>query len=617
MDFYNNNMKYLKRNQSNLYEKIYNAAEMVTINAVDQVDKTAANNGENILLIENREKKYRMNSCYNPTHEASIWAGQFVLNKLNTMISMFGFGNGLFATKIADKLNKEDYLFIYEPSYMIFDFSLHHFDLSELLKKRNVLIMVEGLNEFDFHMVLQNTVTITNMFSQIQCVHPYYEEIFEESYLNFWKEIRDKMVYIQTSVNTEIKFGEVAVTNCLKNLKYLKDSNTLTDFFPDINRDIPAILVAAGPSVKENLEELKKAKGRAYLFVVDRILDFILDNGIEPDFVVTVDPMKRIADFSKRDNITIPLLADISCNTKIMEMHKGKKIFYNGNEFSSFMYREAGVNPPSLALGASVATAAFSACIALGIKNIAFVGQDLAYDGDFTHAGGVAEKFDYVKDIYVEGIDGEKVRSRYDWYQFIQWFNDMIALYPDYNFIDTKSKGAKITGTIQMPLSEVMNNYGALQPIPIRQIVDEKPSSFDDEKFEKVEKFLSDSCKEMRYLKKKAKEAIDLCDRQISEYNENPNGSDITRTIFKKISRINRALNKKPTYSLLDGFITALTAKHMATLYEINEDDLMDKIETYNKSKIIYQAIIDAVNFTLPKMKDTIKILDQELEEST
>ena len=35
-----------------------------------------------------------------------------------------------------------------------------------------------------------------------------------------------------------------------------------------------------------------------------------------------------------------------------------------------------------------MATAAFSVCVALQFKRVILVGQDLAYEGNITHAGG-------------------------------------------------------------------------------------------------------------------------------------------------------------------------------------------------------------------------------------
>lgn len=613
MNYFEQNMECLKQYQNSLYGKLADIDSGALNIDEKQIFTETAINGEQILLIQKNRVLYRLNSSYHPSHEAQIWAEQFKLDRLSSIITMFGMGNGVFAKEIAIKLGSEDYLFVYEPDINLFFHVIHNYDLTKLLEYENVFIAIEGINDFEFHNLLQCAVNITNIFSQIQCAHPYYNELYMESCVKFWKEIRDVMIHTKLNINTEIFFGERLIVNSLRNLTYLKDSLILQDFDMELRKDIPAIIIAAGPSVKANIEELKKAKGKAYLFVVDRIIDYVMDNGIEPDFVVTIDPMKPVEFFSKRENITAPLLTELSSNWEVLDHHKGRKIFYSCSAYYKKMYQTAGKNPPELITGSSVATAAFSACAKLGFEKIVLVGQDLAYDGDFTHAGGIMEKIDRAKDVMVEGIDGKPVRSRYDWKEFITWFNDMIVLYPDITVIDTKTKGAKIQGAVSMPLSEVLEAYGAKEDIRVEQLFKEKKGTFDEKEYNKVEKYLKGSCCELEALKRKSKEALTLCDRQIKEYTKTDKDNDATIGNFKKITKINKYINAKPTYYLLETFITALAASDISKLYQFAEDAQTDKIEIFTKSKKIYQAIIDGVEFTLPKLKEELKQLNIDL----
>ena len=613
MDYFEQNIECLKLYHCNLYEKMYETDQDEVLNRDDQVFLETAYNEERILFLQRNGTYYRLNSSYNPTHEAQIWAKQFDLNNLSTTIAMFGLGNGLFAGKIAERLNKEDYLFVYEPSKEIFDFVLHNFDLKDLLLNKNVILAVEGVNDFDFHSSMLCAVNITNMFSQIQCSHPYYQELFEESCVVFWKEIRDIMSHTQININTEIAFGERIIINSLKNLKYLKKSCTLEDMKSDIRQDIPAIIVAAGPSVAEEIEELKKAKGKAYIIVVDRILDYILDQGIEPDFVATVDPKKPLEYFTRRENVTIPLLSEFVSNWEVLDRHQGKKIFFNSGQYCSKMYQAADKIPPSLLTGASVATVAFSVCLKLGFEKIVLVGQDLAFTGDITHAGGVAEKVrDESHIVMVEGIDGSQVRSRYDWKEFLIWFKDMIYMNPEVVVIDTKKKGAKIPGSISMPLQEVMEQYGAKEQQDFDQTRTEAKLTFDEASFKKVLKFLTEGCDELAALKRKSKEALTLCDQQIRAYSRNEEDNDITIKNFRKISKINQYIEKISAYYLIDSYIISLAASDISKLYQFDEDLKANKIDTYHKSKKIYEAIIAGVEFALPKLREELKIIESE-----
>ena len=614
MNCFEQNIECLKLNNMNLYKQMYEAGENTGKNEVERIYMESAINGENVMFVQKNGVGNRLNSSYSPTHEAKIWAQQFEFKNLSTTIAMFGLGNGLFVGELSKRLHIEDFIFIYEPSKDIFNFAMHNYDLQTILRNKNVILAVEGVNDFAFHSLLQCCVNLTNMFSQIQCAHPYYEELFPESNLIFWKEIRDIMMHTKINVHTEIKFGERIILNSLKNIKYMKESCTLSEIRQDIRTDIPAIIVAAGPSLTEEIEALKKAKGKVYLIVVDRILDYILDQGIEPDFIATVDPMKPIEYFTTRDNVTIPLLTEYVSNWEVLDQHKGKKIFYNCGGYIAKMYQAAQVKPPSLLTGASVATVAFSACLQLGFEKIVLVGQDLAFEGDYTHAGGVAEKVrDTSHVVMVEGMDGTEVRSRYDWKEFLTWFKDMIIMNPDVTVIDTKKKGAKIQGSISMPLSEVIEQYGAKdKPINIDRDIEEHRFTFDDKSYRKIVKFFRTSYDEFVAIKRKSKEALELCDKQIRAYTRSEEENELTTKNFDKISKINKYIENTSAYNLIDGYIVALAATEISKIYQFGENDQENKINTYQKSKAIYEAMIAGVEYTLPKLEEELKKLENK-----
>lgn len=64
----------------------------------------------------------------------------------------------------------------------------------------------------------------------------------------------------------------------------------------NIRQNFEAVLVGSGPSVRDQLKNLKKKRKMAkYLFFgIKGGHDFLLDNGIEPHFGVAVDPLERI-----------------------------------------------------------------------------------------------------------------------------------------------------------------------------------------------------------------------------------------------------------------------------------------------------------------------------------
>lgn len=606
MNYFEQNMECLKQNRMDLYHKLQDPDKYLSINKLVWIQSVPAKNEELFLIVQKEEKEYRLNSSYSPKQEAKKWVEQYTYKNMNSVMTMFGFGNGTFVREIIKSRGKGDVLFLYEPCPEIFIHVLNHYDIKDILIAKNVVLSIEGINEFEFHNLLQNVVNITNISSQIRCAHPYYEKIFPESGIKYWKEIIDNFIYAKMNINTEMFFGERFITNALFNARFIRESNRLQDLQTDFQTDVPAIIVAAGPSLKKNLEELKRAKGKAYIFVVDRILDFVLEEGLEPDFIVTIDPIKPVEFFTQRTDIKIPLLCELVSNWEVLDRHKGKKIIYGCNPYFQKMYESLGKKSPTITSGASVATAAFAVCVQLGFKRIVLVGQDLAYEGEFTHAGGIAEKVMNTKDVMVEGVNGNQVRSRSDWYQFLIWFKDMITLYPEIQVIDAKTQGAKIIGATVMPLKEVIDMY-CTRKIEMDEVFQYKESTFNESDMVNVMKYFSDSYDELDLLKKKSKEAIKICEDQIRIYKRNDKETPTSEKNYKRISKINKFISEQSTYLLLETFITASSAQQISELYRFTDDNKTDKIATYEKSIRIFQTIIEGAEFVKPLLAEAIE----------
>lgn len=606
MDYFEKNMEGLKQCRKGLYLKVQEADQYLAINKLDWIQNAVAKDGELYLTIQKEAKEYRLNSSYNPRHEARKWVGQYSFNNMNTVIAMFGIGTGTFAREIMKNRGTGDLFFLYEPCPELFFYVLNHYDITDIINDNRLILTIEGMNEFEFHNQLQNAVNITNIATQMRCIHSYYDKIFPESCIKFWKELKDNLVNARTNINTGIVFGQRFIKNSLFNTKYIKDSICLMDLKEHFQTDVPAIIVAAGPSLQRNIEQLKRAKGKAYLFVVDRILDYVLDEGLEPDFIVTIDPIKPIEYFTKRTDVKIPLLCELVANWEVLDCHKGRKIVFSCNPYFTKMYERLGKTPPKLMTGASVATAAFAACVELGFKRIVLVGQDLAYDGELTHAGGVAEKIDSPGNAMVEGIGNEQVRTRRDWYAFLIWFKDMITICKEVEVIDAKDRGAKIQGATVMSLKEVIDNY-CTREIPTYAVMEQNTPTFSESEMIKVKQFFLDCYEELYMIKRKAADAIKICENQISEYQRNQNNGYILNKNFKKLSKINTFIFDQAVYFLLDDFITFASANQISQLYQFSDDINKNQISTYEKSISIFQAIIDATEFVKPLMDEALE----------
>lgn len=607
MDNYINNMNCLKVYKPDLL-KVIEDRRITLNNKLEGIESITTKDGNKAVVVQYKSKEYRLNSSYRPKEEAKRWAAAYKITNINTVINMFGLGNGMFVQALMDKMDDSSYLLIYEPSFEILEHTLRNYDIRDIISNKNVLIFIEGDNSDEFRRASNSVTNITNLNSQIQCIHPNYDDIFTESAIKFYKSLKDSYTTEVINTNTIVKLGQRNIDNIFNNFIFLRESSSIIELKEMIPHDVPAIIVAAGPSVEENIEELKRVKGRAVIFAVDSILRFLLDSGVEPDFVLSIDPNKSTHHFIRKAPITIPLITYMESNHAILKIHKGKKIFCSQNKFVEEIYKKVSKTPPNILPSGSVALVAFSVCLKLGINKIILVGQDLAYKDNQTHAGKARRvEFDKNTDVELEGINGESIRSRYDWKEFVMRYEDIISRYPDIKVIDAKRYGAKINGTEVMELGSAIEQYCS-KPLDIKLTNEEIKATFTNEEVLRIREQLQSNLLILNTIKSRIKKAIKDCDILIKEY-RHVGGSKRYDDALKRISKTNKYIEEQKIYSVMDAYVVALATNEMSQIYNFTEAIEENSLNTYRQSKAIYEAAIVAVDYVYPKLEDLISKL--------
>lgn len=611
MNYFNKNISIIKKERKYLYENIENQLLDKDKYTSDNVTSILSKNGEMVVTYNSEGTLYRLNSIYNPSEEARKWAEQFNFNNINIITVMFGLGNGKFVREILKNLGEEDILVIYEPSVEIFMHTLHSYDISDILENVRVSITVEEVNPLEFTTVLNNYVTWTNLCSQVKCIHPQYDKLFEASYEVFNKALRDIEIREKVNKNTEAFWGEIMSGNVLKNLKYIKGSNTLEDLFEMIPNNVPAIIVSAGPSLDKNIKELEKAKNKAVIFAVDTALKYLLKHDIIPDFVVTLDANKSMKHFTDERFLTIPLLCKFTSNPKVLDLHTGRKIFFYNDIFTGTIYETLGKEQSYNNVGGCVATAAFAICVGLNFKHIVLVGQDLCYQGDVTHAGQVTKNpYGITKDIkmIIKDIYGNDVDTRHDWYTYILWFQDAIKSLSDIEVIDATEGGAFIEGTKIMDLEYVIAQYCSTD-ISIDSILNELEPVGNDNDISIVKQYLKSALTDLDVISQYSQECNEMCDKLILSAKRESINSYSSQEMINKISLYNKTMSEMPIQIIINDYISKTSTIYLDDINHLGEDVINNQIRVYTKSKEIYKSMDKAANILKPLLDVAIEII--------
>ena len=416
-----------------------------------------------------------------------------------------GLGNPEYLNLMCEKLPDFTTILIYEPSWEIFYYVLHAFDLTKAIRsKKSLVFLVEGLNEKLIESVLKGLITVERLPYLHTITIPNYNRLCLEQVKNFTGIMLKRCEDERIGLNTELLFSSVKVQNVIRNARYVVDGYRTLDFCGPIPKDVPAIIVAAGPSLNKNIEELKRAKGRAFIIAVDTAIKPLLNVGIKPDMFAVVDALKPVELVNIEGAEDIPLLTSAVASCAVLDYHKGKKVFFaEGEPLIDIMLSTHGIEFASIPCGGSVATTAFAFAYMIGIETIILVGQDLALTGNQTHATGTFSDEEIAIDTkgapMVEGNYEKQVPTRGDLDAFRKWYNWYIKGCLEngakLKVVNATEGGAKIENTEIITLREAIDKYCKIE-VDMHECIDNISPIFTEEQKKICRKYLTDIYKE-------------------------------------------------------------------------------------------------------------------------
>lgn len=607
MDCLEQNMSLMKKLRPGLYEelkKIFDSNEY----SYNNIEETDTKDGRKALIVEKDGNRYRLNSLYRPLKEVEKWADQYEFHNLNISVLMFGMGNTLFVREMLKRLQSDASVYLFEPDISIFLYVINNINISDIIEDGRVFLFVNCINEDEFNDYLQKNIDWIMMPTQIVCKHPIYDKIYDKEFVKFLKDVHSANRLARVNVDTEKHMSATLVDNAIKNLKYIKESNYVSEFIGKIPEETPVIIVAAGPSLDKNIDELKRAEGKSFIFATDTSVKYLLKHDIKFDAIITIDAKKAAGHLKDERCHNVPLFCVLEAKNRMMEMHKGRKIWFRGSVYMYALYNKFNREFPRYNSGGSVATAAFSVCLSMKLKNIILIGQDLAYDGEVTHAGGIVRNIlgDQEGRELVEGIDGGKVWTRYDWIIYLEWFENAIRDLKEINLIDATEGGALIHGSKVMKLSEAIDEY-CKEEFSFRRLLDDMPYTFKDDEYSKVRDEILNLDKEFKSIRQKSKEGLKVAEKLVKMLKTGKSNPVNEAKNLKKIDKINKFLSRQSAYDILDVYIINAVSKEMQMVNKLTEDEDENMKKTLEISITIYKALIKAVEDLTPVLEETLE----------
>ncbi|CAM2067399.1 Motility associated factor glycosyltransferase family protein [Sulfidibacter corallicola] len=414
-----------------------------------------------------------VHSKYNPRREAE---GLIAKADAPPQRLHLHFGFGLGHLLAADRPLEGGTQIVFEPDPEMIRCALKHLDLSEVLTPHGAKICCTLAR---FRQLLGLGLTRSRQFRVL--ANPYHLQTFPEAFSAFRTELRAELEDRKVKEITLVKTYPAVMESSLGSL-----SHTLSlpgaDCMMGRLRGVPAVVLAAGPSLDGNLGLLVPNRDRVAIFALSRVVMALDRWCVRPDFLVHTeakDYRNLIEDAHNLDRTTF-LLSD-QCHPGFFEgPGRHRLVYQNENNLVTdwMVSRFPELRKFRADSGGSVATEAFCLAFYMGCNPIILAGQDLALRSGRTYVGSeLNRKFAY-DDRHgreVPGFFGHPAQTLIHYTTFIHWYREAVRFYvgqdPDRVFINATEGGAELEGFRAMKLRDALSRY-ATREVDVARIVD-------------------------------------------------------------------------------------------------------------------------------------------------
>lgn len=460
-----------------ILSKIKKVKELLTIiesYKIDNIDYSeyiiqSAINGE--LTMQMGTTGIHIHSTVNPTAEGRNFAQEYYRIEYNSYI-VLGIGLGYHVKELLNMYAPQ--IIVAESDVNMLMLALMNMEFEELEDGRLQIIYDKDYTELANYMTgerdekiviyapeLKNAMKINeqqlSILSDIKSENDISDILKEEL-------LKKKRIYEKIK---QVFIRESSVRNNEKrmNLNFKYNIANCTHYVDELKnrfRNKRVIIVAAGPSLDKNVEQLKnidRASGRYVILAVGTVFKKLLNMGIKPDYVIIIEANENIiSQINGVEDAEVPLLILSTAYRELAKTYPGPKYLIDQHDYEQSEEHAKKHGYKLYSTGGSVTTTATSVAITLGARTIIFIGFDLSYPDGISHADGTSgkKKLDTTGFIGVESIDGTIVYATNVFIIYRNWIENEIKKHPDIEFIDATEGGAKIAGTKIMSLEDAL-----------------------------------------------------------------------------------------------------------------------------------------------------------------
>ena len=372
---------------------------------------------------------------------------------------------------------------IVEPCYKILEQAIRERDLQSIFTNPKIKFLISNepteLGQFItqiFNFQIHSGLQFFNL--------PAYEKIFSNEWEIIKETFRKQFAKFTINTLTIMEAGDEYTENCMRNAPAMQKFPWAYRLFEKF-KQIPAVIVSAGPSLHYRLEQLKNLEERAVIIAVDTAYPILKRNGISPHFVCSADPTSgnyiHLHDMEINDCY---MIVEPMTYHEIVSL-KGIKAFMTSFKgYYSRYFAEYAQNTSELISWGSIASTCFDLARKMNCDPITFIGQDFAYSDFLSHCPKT--KFDskfkenlqrnpslYLYDSYAswhirridplkvelaDDLNGDPVFTSKNMKLYAEWFEEQFSV-TNQTVINASEKGILKNNCKIMKFSDVVEKF--------------------------------------------------------------------------------------------------------------------------------------------------------------
>lgn len=384
--YFDNNLKVLKKIYPEIYQKVIDS------NKLDFKSELISSKNQklNLRVTTDEGEDVFIHAKHAPGSESENYLS-LVKEDSTGVVLMLGMGLGYSVLELFEKRKQLQFLIVFELNEEFFFHALHHNDFSIFFSDPRTIFHLGRPDN------LQSVLAPANramMLEQVYTLKLLTCFSVNQEYHQLAADVSDYVHLFNTEGATKKAYGKTFFENRLNHLTSMHHDRKLEDLSSRFE-GVPGIIVAAGPSLDNNIADLKNAMGKAVIFAVDTALPNLIDHGIKPDFVTSIDYNELTYEkISRSANHPLARQINLICTSwvagSVTKQFPARQIFwgFTDNALENWINQSLGGKKTVEGAG-TVAHLNFVSASLMGCDPIIFVGQDLSFPDGKSHASNV------------------------------------------------------------------------------------------------------------------------------------------------------------------------------------------------------------------------------------